>query len=148
MRTVIELGPGTGRFTRALLGCLPHEAQLVAIDSSKGFIDSLVDKMVDERLILAHGDAQNLEAIALRLGLDRIDVVISGIPFSTLPNTAGREIIHAVRSMLASNGQLLAYQMRRALEPLLAESFEDIHSVMEWRNVPPCHLYWASSPKA
>lgn len=148
IRTVIELGPGTGRFTRTLLGRLPHDAQLVAIDSSKGFIHSLVDKIADDRLVPAHGDAQDLEAIARRVGLDRANAVISGIPFSTLPHADGRKIIHAVRTMLAPDGHLLAYQMRRALEPLMAENFSCIHSAMEWRNLPPCHLYWASSPKA
>ena len=148
IRTVIELGPGTGRFTRALLCRLPPDARLVAIDNSKGFIHSLVDNVADDRLVPAHGDAQDLEAIAHRLGFDRVDAVISGIPFSTLPHAGGRKIINSIRTMLAPDGQLLAYQMRRALEPLMAESFNCIHSAMEWRSLPPCHLYWASGPKA
>lgn len=148
MRTVIELGPGTGRFTRAMLGRLPADARLVAIDSSKGFIQSLIDEVADDRLVAAHDDAQDLVAIARRLGFDRIDAVISGIPFSTLPHADGRKIIDTIRTMLAPDGHLLAYQMRRALEPLMAGNFNCIHSAMEWRNLPPCHLYWASGPKA
>lgn len=146
-RVVVELGPGTGRFTRALLDRLPSQAHLVAIDSSHGFIDQLTDGLPDPRLHAFNAKAQNLQAIVENLGIGPVDAIISGIPFSTLPPSCQKATIGGCRSVLAPDGKMLAYQMRRAIEPLLEDGFHDLRAGKEWRNLPPCHLYWASRPR-
>lgn len=54
--------------------------------------------------------------------------------------------MHASRSALRHDGMFSAYQMRRAVEPLLREHIGPVRRGYEWRNIPPCYLYWAKAP--
>lgn len=146
MDCVVEYGPGTGIFTRALLDRLPGHARLLAIDTSAGFIDHLREATPDRRLIAVTGSADAVRAIMADHGLDEADCILSGLPFSTLAPDRAERLMEASARALAPDGRFLAYQMRKAVQPLLERRFETVQTGFEWRNVPPCHLYWAARP--
>ncbi|WJM25985.1 methyltransferase domain-containing protein [Novosphingobium resinovorum] len=141
---VVEYGPGAGGFTRALLDLLPDQARLVAIDTGKWFIRGLEENLPDERLYPVAGSAAQVRSILSCLGIEQVDCIVSGLPFSTLPPSAARKIMDDSRAVLAPGGHFLAYQMRDAIAPLLRERFAKVETGFEWRNVPPCRLYWAT----
>ena len=140
-RVVVELGPGTGGTTRALLAAMPAESRLLAIDLDPRFTD-IISTFDDPRLIVHTGSAADLEAILNQHGLDAPNAVVSGIPFSTMPKPVGRSIIEAIGQNLAPNGIFLAYQFRgevaRLAEPILGRPDR---SAFEALNVPPMRLY-------
>ncbi|WP_240334356.1 class I SAM-dependent methyltransferase [Sphingobium estronivorans] len=146
MGCVVEYGPGTGIFTRALLARLPDDARLLAIDTSAAFISHLRERTRDRRLIAVRGSADNVLGIMADHGLDRADCILSGLPFSTMPPGRAARLMDRSCRALAPDGWLLAYQMRRAVGPLLARRFARLATGFEWRNIPPCHLYWAFRP--
>lgn len=143
---VIEYGPGTGLFTRALLDRLPGDARLWAIDTSDGFVGHLQATTDDRRLVAIRGSASNVRRIMADQGVDRVDCIVSGLPFSTVPPQLAERIMDASCHMLAPDGKFLAYQMRKAVLPLLRRRFAAVETGFEWRNIPPCHLYWAHDP--
>ncbi|MCE7798173.1 methyltransferase domain-containing protein [Sphingobium sufflavum] len=143
----VEYGPGTGRFTEEALRRLGPHAKLVAIDTSPDFTRNLERQIRDRRLIAVAGSAQDVENILSLRGLDSADCILSGLPFSNVGRLEGRAIMDASWSVLATNGHFLAYQMRKAIRPLLDERFHMVSESFEWRNVPPCHLYMASRPR-
>ncbi|WP_218036726.1 class I SAM-dependent methyltransferase [Sphingobium sp. EM0848] len=147
MARVIEYGPGTGIFTRALLARLPEHAQLLAIDTSAAFVSDLRKRMHDRRLIAVRGSAYNVLNIMADQGMDRADCILSGLPFSTMPPGRAERLMDRSCRALAPDGRFLAYQMRRAVGPLLARRFTRVATGFEWRNIPPCHLYWAGEPR-
>ena len=62
---VVELGPGTGGTTKALLQAMRPDAKLLAIEINPGFCDLLRDTIDDPRLIVHHGSAADIpEALA------------------------------------------------------------------------------------
>ncbi|UZW57187.1 methyltransferase domain-containing protein [Sphingobium sp. JS3065] len=144
MRRVIEYGPGTGIFTRALLDRLPGHARLLAIDTSAAFIDHLRGANRDRRLIAVTGSADAVLDIMAGQGWDKADCILSGLPFSTLAPERAERLMEASARALAPDGLFMAYQMRKAVQPLLERRFAKVGTGFEWRNVPPCHLYWAS----
>ncbi|WP_051132583.1 class I SAM-dependent methyltransferase [Sphingobium bisphenolivorans] len=146
VRTVVEFGPGTGVFTRALLDRLPRDARLLALDTSEGFIGHLRATIPDSRLIAAAGCATEIRRIMSAHGLEQVDCILSGLPFSTVPPEVADRIMDASRRMLNEDGYFLAYQMRSAVHPLLRRHFARVEKGFEWRNIPPCHLYWAHGP--
>ena len=146
LNCVVEYGPGTGIFTRALLERLPAHARLLAIDTSAAFIDHLRRATSDRRLIAVAGSADAVLDIMAGHGLDQADCILSGLPFSTLAPERAERLMKASASALAPQGGFLAYQMRKAVQPLLERRFAKVATGFEWRNVPPCHLYWASHP--
>ena len=58
-KVVVELGPGTGGTTRALLRAMPPGSQLLAIEISPDFA-ALLQRIPDPRLIVHHGSAEQL----------------------------------------------------------------------------------------
>ena len=145
-RLVVEFGPGQGPFTRALLDRMPRDAILVTIDVSHRFTRFLQETIPDPRLEAVTGSAASLRSILARLGLGPVDHIVTGIPFSTIePDTAAR-IVDASADALKKDGQIIAYQMRDTVAPMLAERFARVSTARVWSNIPPCRIYWARTP--
>ena len=91
-KLVLELGPGTGGTTRAFLDALPEDGRLLAIELDSEFV-SILKHDADPRLIVHQGNAEQIEEVLEQHHLPQPQVVISGIPFSTMSPTLGRRII-------------------------------------------------------
>jgi phospholipid N-methyltransferase len=139
--TVVELGPGTGGTTRALLAGMGERARLLAIDLDARFTE-IVGRIDDPRLIAHTGSAADLGAILRKTGLNRADVVISGIPFSTLPAGTGRAILEDIRDSLADSGLFVAYQFRSEVARLAEPVFgTPQRSASVPLNIPPMRIW-------
>lgn len=148
-RCVVELGPGTGGTTRALLRAMPPDARLLAIELNPRFVRMLRKEFDDPRLVVHEGSALEIQEALERHGLPAPDVVLSGIPFSTIPRRLGNEILRAVRESLAPDGRFLAYQVRDRVGVLGREVFGRPKVQTELLNVPPMRLYsWEKSSGA
>ncbi len=139
-RCVVELGPGTGGTTRAILEAMRPDARLLTIELDPHF-SAILEELGDPRLVAHTGSAADLASILTENGLSAPDVVISGIPFSTMPREIGTAIIEAVRDSLAPGGRFLAYQFRghvgRLGEPILGKPEVEL----EMLNIPPMRFY-------
>ncbi len=140
-RVVVELGPGTGGSTRALLKALPQDATLIAIEINPDFVKVLKRHMPDPRLIVHEGSAADVRGALAKYGLETADVVISGIPFSTMPETLGSAIVQEVHASLVPGGRFVAYQVRDKVHELGRQVFGPARVKTELRNVPPMRVY-------
>lgn len=139
-RTLVELGPGTGGTTRAVLEAMPADARLLAIEANAEFA-RLLGEMDDPRLIAHEGSAEDIADILAEHRLPAPDVVFSGIPFSTMPKAVGQGIISAVWETLADGGRFVAYQFRDQVMQLGRELLGSPEVELELLNVPPMHFY-------
>lgn len=139
-RLVVELGPGTGGTTRAFLAAMPRDAKLLAIELNRNFVE-LLSEIRDPRLIVHHGSAENIGSILAELGLGKPEVVISGIPFSTMPEVTGRRILREVWSCLAANGRFVAYQFRGRVALLGRKILGRPAIEVELLNAPPMRVF-------
>ncbi|MBW2312784.1 MAG: methyltransferase domain-containing protein [Deltaproteobacteria bacterium] len=140
-KTVVELGPGTGGTTRALLRAMAPDARLLAIEINPRFVRHMQSQIADERLHVLEGSATEVGEILASEGLDGADVILSGIPFSTMPRALGLEILRSVRGALCPQGRFVAYQFRDRVEALGREVFGPAKIQTEIRNVPPMRVY-------
>jgi phospholipid N-methyltransferase len=140
-KTIVELGPGTGGTTRALLRAMAPDARLVAIEIHPRFVTHLRSQIPDGRLSVHEGSAADVGRILAEQGLDGADVILSGIPFSTMPRPLGLSILRAVRAALRPGGRFVAYQFRDRVETLGREVFGRPKVQTEIRNVPPMRVY-------
>lgn len=140
-KVVVELGPGTGGTTRALLDAMAPDARLLAIDLDPQFT-RIVARIGDRRLIVQNGSAADLRLLLAEHGLAAPDVVVSGIPFSTMPTPVGNTILAAVHAALRPGGAFIAYQFRpevaRLAEPLFGPA---VRSELVVRNIPPMRIW-------
>lgn len=142
VKLFVEYGPGVGTFCRPILEHLPGDAMLIAIDTNPDFIDYLKADIRDSRFVPVLGSAADVEAIVRAHGFDHADYVVSGLPFSTLPAGVGPAIAAATHRVLRKDGAFLVYQFRARARDFLAAHFARIDNGFEWRNVPPCFLFW------
>lgn len=137
----VELGPGTGVLTRAILGGLPADGKLLAIELHPDFGRLLARTITDPRLVLHKGRASELEAALEACGETRADTVLSGIPFSTLPPAEARATLEAIRRSLRPGGRFVAYQVRSQVRRLAEPFFGRGQESMVLRNIPPVRIF-------
>lgn len=146
-RCVVELGPGTGGTTRALLRALAPQARLLAIELNPSFCARLRRRIDDARLTVQEGSAEALAEHLAQRGLPAPDAVISGIPFSTLPVDAAQRIAAAIQASLAPGGRFVAYQLRAHVAGYAAPRLGAATVEWEWRNLPPMRVFRWVKPR-
>jgi phospholipid N-methyltransferase len=141
-RVVVELGPGTGETTRALLEAMPAHAhaRLLSVEINELF-HSIVSRIDDDRHIAHLGSAEELEGIIADYGLDAPDAIVSGIPFSAISRETGARIIQAVATQLAPNGRFVAYQVRDRVAALCGSCLSPSPPETELLNIPPMRVF-------
>ncbi len=139
-QVIVELGPGTGGTTRALLRAMRPDARLVAIEINPRFV-KLLQRDRDPRLSVHQGSAADIARILEREGLGQADVILSGIPFSTMTRRIGLEILRSVHDSLSEGGVFLAYQVRDRVGDLGRQLFGRGDVQTEMLNVPPMRVY-------
>ena len=139
-KLIVELGPGTGGTTRALLRSMQPEARLLAIEINPYFVE-ILGRWPDKRLLVEQGSAVDISAILDARGLGAPDVIVSGIPFSTMTMPIGRDILRSVYDALEPGGAFVAYQVRDRVHTLGREVFGRARVQTELLNVPPMRIY-------
>lgn len=146
-RTVVELGPGTGGTTRAILNALPPTSRLLTLEINPGFV-AYLKSLPDPRLRVQLDSAERIGEALADHGLPCPDAVVSGIPFSTMPAECGRRILRAVWACLAPGGCFVAYQFVKRVAELDPDTLGLPEVSMEFLNVPPVHLFRWRKPQA
>lgn len=135
---VVELGPGTGPFTAGLLARMPANGRLLCVERDPALADHLRARFSDPRLVVATADAQDLPRHLERYGLGpTVPLIVSGLPFTSLPDAVRERIIEAIVSCLNPDGDFLLYQYSFAMRPRLRRHFRTVESHWEIRNIPP-----------
>jgi phosphatidylethanolamine/phosphatidyl-N-methylethanolamine N-methyltransferase len=141
-KTIVELGPGTGSTTRAILRAMAQDARLLSIELNP-HLYSLVSRIEDDRFIPHLGNAYELREIISLYGLGAPEVVISGIPFSTMSRISGSQILETIASVLATRGRFVAYQVSKRIVRL-NQYFPEPRQVdveLELFNIPPLRVF-------
>ena len=137
---IVELGPGIGGTTRAILRKMPKHAKLLCIEINPHFY-ALVSSIRDSRLITHLGDACELKDIFSIYDLDAPNAIISGIPFSNISRNEGTRILKAVSFLLADNGRFVAYQISNRVATLCQPFLGSGRTAAELLNIPPMRIF-------
>lgn len=146
-RVVVELGPGTGGTTLALLQALHPAARLLVVELDPEFHRYVSRSLSDPRLIAELGSAQRLAEFLDLHGLGAPDAVVSGIPFSTMQADAASAIAQGVARLLKPGGRLVAYQVRAHVADYVSPYLGRPHMAWEPINIPPVRVFtWVKPP--
>jgi len=139
---VIELGPGTGVFTRALLARGVPEHKLTLIENSKDFTQLLEKRFPSARVVSM--DASGLENYTLFEG-ELAGAVISGLPLLAMPKDKVVSILKGAFVHMRPDGVFYQFTYglrcpvsRKILEQLGLEAVRTCGVLI---NVPPASVY-------
>lgn len=143
--TIVELGPGNGGSTRAILRAAPPQTKLLSIEVNPR-LHELVSDIGDKRLIAHLGDACMLKDILKQYGLGAPEVIVSGIPFSTMCVPSGSRLLEEISAALAPGGRFVAYQVSSRVATLARPFMGAAHMELEPFNIPPVRVYRWEKP--
>lgn len=137
---VVEFGAGTGVYTEGVLRRLGPKARFLSYEVDGRMAEAVARRLPDRRLEVVHASAENVVGHLEALGR-KADVVVSSLPFSTLPSPASGEILDAARDALAPGGIFLVLQYSKTVLPDLERRFPKIRRRFSPLNVPPAFLF-------
>ncbi|CDS53004.1 Ribosomal RNA adenine dimethylase domain protein [Polaromonas sp. CG9_12] len=140
-RMVVELGPGTGGTTSAFLPAMASTAQLLAIELDTEFHQRLHASILDPRFNVELGSAERLAEFLKARWLPAPDVIISGIPFSTMPPDVSDRVASSVARALRPGGRFVAYQVRAHVSGFMSPYLGKPDKKWEVVNVPPVRVF-------
>jgi phospholipid N-methyltransferase len=80
VNTIVELGPGSGTFTREILARCKPDAKVVLFELENSYVE-LLRKKFGDRVQVIHASAHLFEEILKEMKLPKADLIISGLPF-------------------------------------------------------------------
>lgn len=141
-QVIVEYGPGVGTFTAQILKRMRSDATLLAFETNCDFVQYLRDSFRDPRLHVIHGSAADVDLLLRRLQREHADYVLSGIPFSTMPEEVRDSILRTTHSVLRPDGAFLVYQFSRAVLPYLQRIFGHVYRDFELLNIMPAQVFY------
>jgi phosphatidylethanolamine/phosphatidyl-N-methylethanolamine N-methyltransferase len=138
---VLELGPGTGAVTEALMEHGLREDRLVAIERNPT-LASLLRKRFPRALIIS-GDAWQMdELLRERLQpIESVGAVISSLPLLNFPVEKAEELGAKIRSLLDKKGKWVQYSYHIGKRPPGSSRFRLLASKIVWFNLPPARVH-------
>ena len=143
-RTIVEYGPGVGTITAHILSRMSKDARLIVFEMNEDFVRYLRRSFPDPRLHVVHGSAENVGRELKRLERDGADYIISGIPYTTMPEQLRGKIMQESREALNNGGAVLVYQFTRAVLPYLRAYFDQVYQDFEPLNILPARLFYCT----
>ena len=142
---ILELGPGTGSFTRALLKRGVPEEHLVLLEQSPDFTTLLRNSFPKATVIC--GDAKDVVAISRPLGIEEFDEIVSGIPLNAMRSQLRRIICGEAFKLLRPGGSFVqvSYLPRCSISNniITAYSAKKIYCGLALGNIPPAFVWRA-----
>ncbi|MFI0468814.1 class I SAM-dependent methyltransferase [Saccharopolyspora sp. 5N102] len=152
--TVLELGPGTGALSSPIQRRLSEGARHLAVEIDPEMVRYL--HRTKPWLEVIAGDVTHLRELLDGAGVDRVDAVISSIPWTLLPPDKQRELLEQAVSVLTPGGVFttvtylttLWRPSTREFVSALEDTFDEVlPRTAIWRNVPPARIYACRRPK-
>jgi phosphatidylethanolamine/phosphatidyl-N-methylethanolamine N-methyltransferase len=138
---VLELGPGTGAVTAALLKRGLREDRLVAIEHNP-----TLAKLLRKRFPRAHiitGDAWQLDELlrSQPVPIPSVGAVISSLPLLNFPKEQVEALAQKIRSILDPRGRWVQYTYQIGKHRSRgADAFRLLASQIVWLNLPPARV--------
>ncbi|HEU4806073.1 MAG TPA: rRNA adenine N-6-methyltransferase family protein [Nitrobacter sp.] len=137
---VVELGPGTGAITNALIEHGVDQKRLVLVEYDPGFCALLRDRYPQATVV--QGDAYTLRDSLWNVLSKRASAVVSGLPLVTKPMLTRLRLIRDAFAALAPGAPFV--QFTYSVVPPIPKSLPGISTEASeriWMNLPPARVW-------
>jgi phosphatidylethanolamine/phosphatidyl-N-methylethanolamine N-methyltransferase len=137
---VVELGPGTGAITNALIERGVDQKRLVLVEYNPGFCALLRDRYPQAKVV--QGDAYKLRDTLWNVLSAPATAVVSGLPLVTKPMMTRIKLIRDAFASLAPGAPFV--QFTYAVVPPIPKSLPGVSTEASeriWMNLPPARVW-------
>ena len=148
VESVVEFGPGTGVFTEKILTKLKPDSKFFAVEQDEHLAEITRARCPEAKVYT--DCVSNISAICKKEGIEKMDAVISGLPWAVFTPELQKELIEEMKSVLKPGGKFVTFAYLQGMllpaaqrfRKLLKDEFEEVHqSRVVWGNVPPAFVY-------
>lgn len=144
--TIVELGAGTGPVTEQIVEQLRPHHRFVAVENDRDFCDVLRRRFPDVSLLQA--DATRICEPLAKMGIHKVDYVLSGLPTPALPRRSLLAMMHWLHDALSPDGVFIQITVAPMLyRGFYSRLFDEVDYRMVWLNVPPGGVYRCARPR-
>lgn len=146
---LLELGPGTGAFTAELVSRFPHH-RIIAVELGASMAEGLQRRFPKVEVVA--GSAEELSRILDRLGVRRVDRIVSGLPWALWDRKYQQRLLDEVAACLSPAGRFVTFHYLHSIasgrvrptRSLLQGHFREVHYTPPvWLNLPPALVHVA-----
>ncbi len=137
---VVELGPGTGAITSALIERGVDQKRLVLVEYNPGFCALLRERYPHARVV--QGDAYTLKDSLRNVLSAPASAVVSGLPLVTKPMLTRLKLIREAFAALAPGAPFV--QFTYSVAPPIPKSLPGVSTEASeriWMNLPPARVW-------
>ena len=145
---VIELGPGTGVFTRMLIKKGIKPENIIAIDLNDEFLSMLKKDSTLTGVKFVKGDATDLTRLFKENSKEgsRLGAVISGLPMLILPEETQVNILKSAFNTMSEGGAFVQFTYKFWGAPISTTVLKELDVTTkrgdgELINLPPAHVW-------
>ena len=145
VKCIVEFGPGLGTITTELLSKMPADSKLIVFEINKEFCMKLQELINDSRMILISDTAENLENYLALHNIEKVDYIVSSLPFTMIPNKVVRNILKIAKSVIKPTGAFIQYQYSLNSYNRLKNTFKKVDLNFTPINLPPAFIFTCSN---
>lgn len=135
---IVEIGAGTGVVTKEILKLGVAPDKIIVIEDSEHLVTLLVKRFPNIKII--HGNAVDLAKL-LGEYQNKVDTIVSSLPWRILPPTTTEKIIQQIDQVLKKDGIYIqyTYAFKKSIFDRM-KRYKKVHSKKVWFNLPPARI--------
>ncbi|SFA58630.1 Phospholipid N-methyltransferase [Anoxybacillus pushchinoensis] len=138
---IVEYGPGTGVFTEKLIERKKEDTLLIIFENNKEFYEGMLSQYkYKQNVKIINDGAEHAKKYMEQYNISKVDYIVSGIPFASLPSNISETILNDVKEILKNDGQFIAFQYSLVKMNFFKTYFNEIQIKKVWLNVPPAYV--------
>lgn len=141
VRVIVELGPGTGVFTRRMLEQLHPEGILLVFELNDDFMNLLQKEFKDPRVHLIHDSAEKIGEYLANLGYTQADAVVSSLPLANFPEELRTRILDESYKVMGDRSLYVQFQYSLNAKKAIKSLFRSVEITFTPVNFPPAFVY-------
>lgn len=134
---IVELGGGDGSISQGIVDQMAPDARLYIFEINKSFCESMQKLFPQENVIIINDSAANINQY---LKGEKVDYVISSLPFSLISMEIKDQILEATKSALAPTGFFIQICYSYLLKSLFKKHFGKVKTSFTLKNLPPAFV--------
>lgn len=138
---IVEYGPGTGVFTEELVNRKNKDTKLILLEYNQQFCEQLVKKYSGyDNVIIVNDSAEKIHKHLEKYGIERVDYIVSGLPFASLPKSISNNILNNTKKILKRDGIFITFQYTLLKKEYIAGYFKSVSYGRVLLNLPPAYV--------